>query len=174
MHVTEQGPPVSGPHGPTLTDPPCPAPPGGWAVGSGSYRSTAAYAYARQHLDEVISLDLFSPKPRSWVMTIASTDPARTMSSLTRDYPKALCVVRSRYTRAEVRDNAAVVRRLYSARRSGEPPRWVTGVEVNPGPDGQPRVEVSVVFDNAAVRQALASLPAGLVVILPWLRPVSG
>jgi hypothetical protein len=51
-------------------------------------------------------------------------------------------------------------------------PDWVTGVEVNLLPDGQPRVQVSVAFDNPSFRHGVESLPAGLVEILPWLEPV--
>jgi hypothetical protein len=40
--------------------------------------------------------------------------------------------------------------------------------------DGQSGVEVDVVFDTPEIHRALASLPEGLVLIVPWLHPVSG
>jgi hypothetical protein len=90
------------------------------------------------------------------------------------DYPRSLCVVRSAYTREEVRHAATVARYMVTPRTAGEPPDWVTEVRVNLGPDGQPQVQVSVTFDNRPARHGVASLPEGLVKIAPWLAPIAG
>jgi hypothetical protein len=105
-------------------------------------------------------------------MTVASTNPAKTRSALARSYPNALCVVPSAYAWDEVAHAATVARWMVTPETTGQPPDWVTGVEVRLRPDGQPQVQVNVAFDNPAVRKGLASLPAGLAVVVPWLQPV--
>jgi hypothetical protein len=173
LHVEEQGPPRAD-GGFVLTNSPCAAPRGGWAAGPRAYRSEAAYRYARRHPGEVVSLDVLFPRPNVGVMTIASTAPGRTEAALKTDFPRSLCVVRSRYTREEVRHAATVARYMVTPETAGAAPDWVNEVRVNLGPDGQPQVRVSVTFDNPAVRHGVASLPAGLVAIVPWLAPTQG
>jgi hypothetical protein len=173
LHVAEQGPPRDD-GGFVLTDSPCPPPRGGWAAGARAWGSEGAYGYARRRSEEGVSLDVLFPRPNVGVMTIASTAPGRTEAALRKDYPRSLCVVRSAYTREEVRHAATVARYMVKPETIGEPPDWVTGVRVNLGQDGQPQVQVGVTFDNPAVRHGVGALPAGLVEVVPWLAPVGG
>ncbi len=172
LHVITQGRPRPITPVPILTVPPCPPPPGGWKMRSDSYEFAAAYAYARRNPEEVVSIFEFYPGPHTPVVTVASTDSTRTMSALAKAYPRSLCIVPSRYTRADVHHAAAVAHRLSSPETT--PSYLVDDVSTKTGPDGQPYVEVVVVYDDPAVRQALASLPAGLIKIVTWLQPVSG
>ncbi len=173
LHVTSQGPPRSDTfwqH--PSTSPPCPAPPGGWKGYGGTGAPLARYV--REHPGEIIRSDTSVVRFRTYVLTIASTDPAQTRKGLAKSYPNAVCVVRSNYTSDEVRHASTVARWMVTPETAGEPPDWVTRVEVTLTHGGQPLVQVFVTFDNPAVRRGVASLPPELVEVVPWLKPVSG
>ena len=170
LHVTSQGPPRYA-HGGTEPPPPCSPPPGGWRGYGGTGAPLARYV--RAHRGEIIR----SSTGRAGhvdVLVVASTDPARTRKGLAASYPNAVCVVQSNYTADEVRHASSVARLMVTPVTAGEPPDWVTHVEVTLTPEGQPLVQVFVTFDNPAVRRGVASLPGGLVEIVPWLKPVAG
>ncbi len=170
LQVNEQGPPRPTGNGPRLVDPPCSPPPTGWATGSVDEPSTTAVeAYESQFPSDVASVAMFHPQSQTWVVTIASTDPARTTAALGAEYPDQLCVVQSRYQVSDVHDAKAAATALLSQDQYG-----VTAVGLTTGTDGQPVVEVEAVSDTPELRDALASQPAGLVNIVPWLKPVSG
>lgn len=175
LYVSRQGPTRPSGDGPTQIKPPCAAPPNGWAPGPPWNPSwDAVDAYRRRFPADVTMASVFSPDPRTWVMTVASTDAARTESLLRKDYPDRLCVVASRYELVEVRHAKAQAMALFAPPPDGRSPYWVTDVHVVGGDDGQPLVWVEAVLDTPELRQALASQPAGLVEIAPWLKPVSG
>jgi hypothetical protein len=67
----------------------------------------------------------------------------------------------------------AVASSLAKAETAGEPPYYATQYLAGGGPDGQPLVTLEVLFDSPALDQALASLPAGLIQIVPALVPVT-
>jgi hypothetical protein len=129
----------------------------------------AVDAYQKQFNSEVVSMAMFHPDPRTWVITIASTNPPRTTDALGSTYPDELCVVRSRFLTAELRAALSKATTLLPPDRYG-----VTGVGQTVRPDGQPAVDIDVVRDTPELRDALqlSSLPPGLVEIVPWLQPV--
>lgn len=175
LHVSEQGPPRADSSYPELADPPCSAPARGWATSPLNELSTdAVAAYQRQFPADVTSVAIFNPRPRTWVVTIASTSPERTIARLSGAYRDRLCVVRSRYELSSVRAASKAARALLSPSSYGQLPYRVTAVGMTTGTDGQPIVEVDVVAYTKALRRALGSQPAGLVRIVPWLQPVSG
>jgi hypothetical protein len=174
LHVTYQERPRPWPDYPRFDVPPCPAPAGGWARSSNENPDYSAVgAYRRRFPSEVISVESLRPGSHTWVVTLASIDPARTFAALKSDYPRRLCVVRSLYTRTEVFRARKLVNALLPPENIGQPP-YVTTVagQVFRG-DGQSGVEVGVVFDTPEIHRALASLPEGLVLVVPWLHPVS-
>ena len=174
LRVTEQGRPKPDNTELQLVEPPCPAPAGGWATAAQNDLSTKAVStYRRQFPADVTSVAIFRPTPTAWVVTVASTNPRRTLARLSSAYPDRLCVVRSRYQLSSVRSASAAAQALLSPIRYGQPPYRITGVGLTTGTDGQPIVDVSVVADTTALRRALASEPAGLVRIVPWLQPVA-
>jgi hypothetical protein len=173
LHVTDQGPPRPEPSGPELKDPPCPPPSGGWASATSENPPMQAIdAYEHGFPSDVISVAVFRPDGGTWVITIASIEPARTVGKLSADYPDQLCVVPSRYTLGEVHDAQAAATALLPS--GGNDPYQVTGVGRTVGDDGQPVVQVDAISNTPQIDDALASQPPGLIRVVPWLRPVSG
>jgi hypothetical protein len=182
LRVIEQGPPRYADSGPgPWIDPPCSPPANGWATagpvnpvtGSADEPSTAALdGYQKRFPSEVVSVTMFQPNPQTWVVTIASTDPAHTTDALAPDYPDQLCVVRSNYELSDIQNIEAKATALLVQHWA----HGVTGVGLTTRADGQPAVQIDVVSDTPEVRDALAlaSQPAGLVEIVPWLKPASG
>jgi len=175
LHVTRQGLPRPEGTWPRLADPPCSTPAGGWATSPLANPSTAAVtAYRKQFSSDITSLAVFRPRPNTWVVTLASMKPRRTLARLSSAYPGRLCVVQSRYPLSSVRAAAHAALTLLSPGSYGQLPYRVTGVARTVGTDGQPIVEVDVLAETTALRRALAAQPGGLVKIEPWLKPVSG
>ena len=169
LTVVRQAPPNPAPRtGPALRDPPCAAPRGGWARGKPS-ASRALDAYRARFPGDVVSAATFRPAPHVAVLTIASTEPARTRAILGRPYRGRLCVVRSRYRATVVRRTTASLTALLRRSRS----RYeMTGVGLTVSSQGQPRVIVEALLETPALRRVVASEPADLVEIVPWLRAV--
>jgi hypothetical protein len=119
LHVTYQGSPRQWPVFPRFDEPPCPAPAGGWARSHDVNPDYSAVgAYRRRSPSEVIAVESLRPGPHTWVVTLASIDPARTFAALKSDYPRKLCVVRSLYTRTEVFRARKLVNTLLRRRTS--------------------------------------------------------
>lgn len=155
--------------------PPCSAPAGGWATGATSEPSGAPIAaYQRHFRADVTSVAMFHPGHGTWIVTIASASPAGTTAKLAGRYPRQLCVVRSRFRVAAVHAARAAAAALLTRSGHGRSKYGVTAVGVTARAAGQPVVLVDAVSAAAALRAALASQPAGLARIVPWLRPVSG
>jgi hypothetical protein len=174
LTVERQGPPRPAPSsGPSLRNPPCAAPPGGWATGPPSVSARRALdSYRARFPADVVAVAIFHPVSGGSAVTIASTNPARTRAILSPPFRRRLCVVRSRY-------RAAVVRRTKDSltallRRSSSPSRRyeMTGVGLTVSEQGQPRVLVEALVETSGLRRVVASEPAGLVEIVSWLRPV--
>ena len=174
LTVVRQGPPkpaVSS--GPFLRRPPCAAPRGKWPSGPPSASASRALdAYRGRFPADVVSLAIFHPAAGWSVVTIASTNPARTRAILDRPFGGRLCVVRSRYRAAVVTKTKASLAALL--RRSSSPSgRYeMTGVGLTVSEQGQPRVLVEALVETSGLRRVVASKPAGLVEVVPWLRPV--
>jgi hypothetical protein len=112
---------------------------------------------------------MFHPASGVSVLTVASTNPVRTRAVLGVLWRGRLCVVRSRYSPAVVRRvEASLAALLRSARDRYE----LTGVGLSVTTQGQPRVVVEALVETPALREVVSSEPAGLVEIVPWLRPV--
>jgi hypothetical protein len=160
--------------GPPLHDPPCAAPSGRWPSTRPSQAARRALdAYEARFPLDVASLSTFHPRPGASVLTIASTNPGRTRARLDRSYPNRLCVVHSRYQTAVVRHVSAHLTSLL--RRSLSPARRyeMTAVGLTVSGEGQPIVRVDALVKTPELRAIASSEPAGLVEIVPWLRPAS-
>jgi hypothetical protein len=174
LHVTYQGRPRPWPVDPRFDELPCPTPARGWAKSSNENPDYAAVgAHRRRFPSEVIAVESLRPGPHTWVVTLASIDPARTFAALKGNYPRKLCVVRSLYTRTEVFLARKLVIALLTSENIAHPPYMMSVAGQIARGDGQPGTEVDVLFDTPAIHQALASLPEGLVLVVPWLHPVS-
>lgn len=173
LQVTSIRAPVNVVPEPTWTTPPCPVPADGWATVAPSKTpnldSTALERYLAGHKGVVTSTVFFRPARLAVVLTLASTDATATRAALQPAYPRALCVVRSRYTVAEV--HAAT-----RAGRAAIADHARLGVySVGPGADAdaQPTEDVEALTDRPELRRALAAVPAGMLRIYPWVRPLS-
>jgi hypothetical protein len=169
LTVVRQGPPkpaVSS--GPFLRHPPCAAPRSGWAGGPSSVSANRALdAYRARFPADVVSVAIFHLGSGVRVVTIASTNPARTRAILGPPFRRRLCVVRSRYRATVVRRTKASLTALLRRRRY-----QLTGVGLTVSEQGQPRVLVEALVETSGLRRVVAAEPAGLVEIVPWLRPV--
>ena len=174
LTVVLQGAPKPGvSSGPFLRRPPCAAPRGGWATGpSSSSASGALDAYRARFPADVAAVAIFHPASGASVTTVASTNAARTRAMLSPSFRRRLCVVRSRYRAVVVRKTKASLTALL--RRSSSPGgRYeMTGVGLTVSEQGQPRVLVEALVETSGLRRVVASKPAGLVEVVPWLRPV--
>jgi len=171
LSVVRQAPPRPATSaGPFLRNPPCAAPRGGWARGRPSESARGAFdAYRARYPGDVASGAMFHPASGVSVLTVASTNPARTRAVLGVPWRGRLCVVRSRYSPAVVRRVEASLAALL---RSAHDRYELTGVGLSVTTQGQPRVVVEALVETPALREVVSSEPAGLVEIVPWLRPV--
>jgi hypothetical protein len=174
LTIVRQGPPKPAiSSGPSLRKPPCAAPRGGWPRGpSSASASRALEAYRARYPADVVSVAIFHSASGVSVTTIASTNPARTRAIIGPPFGGRLCVVLSRYGAAVVTSTKASLTALL--RRSSSPSgRYeMTGVGLTVSERGQPRVVIEALVETPGLRRVVASKPAGLVVVVPWLRPV--
>ncbi|MFL6140208.1 MAG: hypothetical protein ACJ74O_20735 [Frankiaceae bacterium] len=153
--------------GPEWADPPCDPPPGGWARthDDASATSQAVYDYDATNPSWVVAISQARPEPGVTVVIVATTDVAQTERDLGA-YARTLCVVASRYTRAQFQSTTHAMQGLM-ARWPGPYGIYEAGSSVRP--DGQPVVQVKVVHDSARLRRVVSRQPAGLVDVQPWL-----
>jgi hypothetical protein len=169
LYVSKQTPPRPTGEEPSLRQPPCLAPQAGWAHSDAPPSLDSVDEYERAHPQDVSSVALFHPTARTWVVTIASTNPASTRAILGSTYPNELCVVPSRYTVDQVSVALATLTSFAERHQYG-----IYGVGRGAAQDGQPTVIVSAVVGSPALDAEISSLPARLVRVEPWLMPLSG
>jgi hypothetical protein len=151
--------------GPAWRRPPCPAPAGGWpAIGPDSSNPGVP------HLADVLDVTIFRPRTGVAVITIASSNPARTRRSAGGSAAD-LCIVRSRYSAREL---ARTRNRLLEILSSGTPSArdYLTGVGSTSSATGQPAVAVQALVDTPALDTFVRSAPHGIIALDLWLRPV--
>lgn len=165
-------PPTRG-HDP-FAKPPCAAPSGGWRLETRTFTQMRALNhYSRlAHHHDLVSVAFFHD---ATILTIASVDPARTRAVLGPYWPRQLCVVKTRYSRATVRRvRERMVGLLKSptssaARALG----WPTGGGGSGVSEaGQPTTELDVLIVTPKLRALLRRQPPGLVVVQAALSPL--
>lgn len=107
------------------------------------------------------------------VLTVASSDPARTRRVLGPYWHRQLCVVKARYSRATLVGIGHRLVGLMTSPRSAQY-GWITGAGgTGPiGNDGQPRTSVQVLLETPQLRSLLQRLPKGMVVVQAALSPI--
>ena len=145
-----------------LSHPPCRPPSGGWPMGDTDENLDAAQA----HGEEVVHLATFRPGSRQAMLVVTSDDPELTTRRLAPVYGDRLCVVRSKWSRAQIE----TVRRELKAHMHD----WNAYIGGFGGSDaqGQVRFELEVVHVLPALASYAERLPDGLLVVNPWLAPV--
>jgi hypothetical protein len=162
--VQTQGPPIFpiGDLSPRWSQPPCAPPPGGWP--HGAVDENLDVGDLQELDDSITALAVFRPSSTQVVLVIASTEPSRLRSQLRSRFGPRLCVIASRWTKAQVHDTAAHLRTNMD--------RWqiyVTGESVTE--DGQTLVQADSVRVVPEMIDWARPLPDGLVRIAPWLAP---
>ena len=157
--------------GPSLDKPPCATPPGGWFLTSRTEaqdRTLEHYSKLAGHHD-LVDISFFD---HGSVLTVASSDPARTRAVLGPYWRRQLCVVKARYSRATLIGVGKRMERLMASRRSAAY-GWISGAGGTCASDsGQPTTCVEVLLETPRLRALLRRLPRGLVVVQPTLRPL--
>lgn len=158
----------------SLTTPPCPAPTAGWqrsAPGSNQPAITdKMWAYNSAHPGQVVTSSIFRPSATNAVVVIAVADMDAARAALP-DAPGSLCLVQSRFTRAQITQaQQPFSRDLQSHPTDG------AGVVVTSGEgvakDGQVELDVEVVRITPTVLAWAQAAPARLVHLTSWLQPV--
>jgi hypothetical protein len=150
---------------PNWTVPPCPPPPGGWPDVISGGDSPLHYDIGDLRVTgALIVLTLFRPAKNKAVLVVAAADRAAVEARLRPQLGDCLCVVPSRWTRAEL---DSVTSHLHDRHDEWNVSRW--------GPsstqDGQPYLTASLTRVLPEIAAWAASLPDGLLVLEPWLLP---
>lgn len=153
---------------------PCVAPPGGWRVTAPtpSQRGTVDHYSKLAHHHDLVDIAFFK---RGSVLTVASSNPARTRHVLAKYWPRQLCVVRARYSRAllvhEGKKMVELMRQPGSAAAATFGwPSGGGGTTVNDR--GQPMTNLDVLLVTPQLRAYLAKQPPGLVLVQASLNPL--
>jgi hypothetical protein len=142
------------------TDPPCPPPPGGWRRDAlpwdpdlGDLRSS----------EVIVHPVVFRPSADQEVLVIAATDVDAVTRQLSKYLPDQLCVVPSRFTRAQLDE----VRDVLRARRDWRLESFGTGSDAQ----AQPFITAELFRVTAEIAEWADSLPEGLLRLRPALSP---
>ena len=169
----QAAPPPPGTTTPAPDSPPCPAPSGGWPRGprGENINTAAASNYAARHPGSVQELAMLRPSENQVVALVLSTgDPAPIQAALQAPMRNRVCVVRTRYTKAQIAATSA-------AFRIGNPltkAAHVDGTGHGLSHTGQPTFVVQLPVVTEPVAELADRQPAGLVVLDAWLTPISG
>jgi len=175
FYVTSQSPhgPSSEPVGSSFGTPPCAAPSGGWLLTSrtaAQRRSLRDYAKLAGHHD-LVGIAFFD---HGSILTVASSNPARTRAVLGKYWPRQLCVVEARHSRAVLNREAA---RMVALLRQPSSPAaaaygWPSaGGGMTVSDRGQPMTTLEVLLVTPELRAFLRRQPRGLVQVEATLRP---
>jgi len=153
---------------------PCVAPPGGWRVSAPtqSQRGTVDHYSKLSHHHDLVDIAYFD---HGSILTVASSNPARTRAVLGRHWPHQLCVVKAGYSRALVtREGKKMVALLkHSGTASAGAFGWPSGGGgTTVSGLGQPMTNLEVLLVTPHLRAYLRKQPPGLVQVQAVLNPV--
>lgn len=166
--------PPNQPVGSSFDKVPCVAPPGGWRVSAPtqSQRGTVEHYSKLSHHHDLVDIAYFD---HGAILTVASSNPARTRAVLGRYWPRQLCVVKAGYPRAlvtrEGKKMIALMKQPSSAAAatfgwpSGGGGTTVSGL-------GQPMTNLEVLLVTPQLRAYLRKQPPGLVQVQAALNPL--
>lgn len=155
----------------TFDKTPCAAPRDGWLLRTPSQaqRSTVEHYSRLAHHRDLVDIAFYD---HGSILTVASSHPARTREVLARHWPRQLCVLKARYSRATL---IGVGKRMVRLMTSSRSPSygWINGAGGTCGSNnGQPKTCVEVLLETPKLRALARSLPQGLLGVDPVLRPV--
>jgi hypothetical protein len=150
---------------PAWTVPPCPPPRGGWPDVISGGDSPLVYDIGDLRVTgALIALTLFRPAKNKAVLVVAAADRAAVEARLRPQLADCLCVVPSRWTRAEL---DSVRSHLHDRHNEWHVYQWGQSSTQ----DGQACITVSLTRVLPEIAAWAASLPDGLLVLEPWLLP---
>ena len=166
LRAQRQVPPVPpAPRRPALwVTPPCPPPDGGWPAGDLSTAEVAGDITDLTVSGAAVSVTWFRPGENLMVLVVAAADPAVVEARLRPRLRGSLCVVPSRWSRAQLNDARG---QLHQRRQQWE----ISSHGETSTADGQACVLVRLVRVLPEIAVWAAALPAGIVDLQPWLRP---
>ena len=154
--------------GPSWTRPPCPPPGGGWPTG-GSGARTNNLEFDLGDLSStgaVVTAVTFRPGPDQRVLVVAATDEGAAERRLRPQLGAQLCIVPSRWTRAQLDATYAVL---------GDHRDWTVGrLTRSVGEDGQAHVDAAVLRVLPEMADWAMTLPDDLLRIDVALVPARG
>ncbi len=168
LQVERQSPPEY-PRQPPMrwVTPPCPPPRGGWprpSWGPGDRNLSFDLGDLRE-TGAAVAVTIFRPSQDQAVLVVAAADAAAVQARLRPQLGELLCVVPSRWSRAELGAVAAHVRahhEEWNVYTSGE----------SSAEDGQAQVTAALTRVLPEIAAWAAPLPAGILAIEPWLAPL--
>jgi hypothetical protein len=150
---------------------PCVAPPGGWRVSAPtqSQRGTVDHYSKLAHHHDLVDIAYFD---HGSILTVASSNPARTRAVLGRYWPRQLCVVKAGYPRSLViREGEKMVGLMKF--HGGATYGWPSGAGgTTVSGLGQPMTNLEVLLVTPQLRAYLQKQPPGLVQVQAVLNPV--
>ena len=165
---------------PNWTVPPCPPPEGGWAHQTWVYgikdvqtgeRPAAQYVGLHYDLGDLretgaaVALTTFRPSEDQAVLVVAAADPEAVEAQLRPQLGQLLCVVPSKWTRAELE---AVRAHLHAHHEDWNLYAWGGYSSTE---DGQAKITASLTRILPEVAAWADSLPAAILDLEPWLTP---
>jgi hypothetical protein len=165
LHAIEQRaerPPVI--HHPRWTEPPCPPPADGWPGGH-AFMLPPELHHELAAAGLSLNMTLFHPTGSGPVLVIAASDPDAVIARLGTFATPRICVVQSRYSRAEIVDMRQELQARFIDRRS-------FGSGQTSSADGQIRFFVQVVRVVPELAAWAANVSEGLLEVHAWLAPL--
>ncbi|MFC6155879.1 hypothetical protein [Kribbella jiaozuonensis] len=144
-------------------EPPCPPPPGGWRHG---VVELDADVHDRGPSGPIIHITIFRPSADQEVLVVAATDVDAVIRQLSPKLPGQLCVVPSRFTRAQIDEVYDV---LHARWRDWRLETFGTGSD----DQAQPYIPATMFRVTADLAEWVDALPEGLVRLEPTLVPAS-
>jgi hypothetical protein len=163
--------PSNQPVGTNFSGVPCVAPRGGWRVTAPtqSQRGTVDHYSKLAGHHDLVDIAYFE---HGSILTVASSDPARTRRVLGKYWPRQLCVVKAGYPRSLVtREGTRMVNLMKF--HGGATYGWPTGAGgTTVSGLGQPMTNLMVLLVTPQLRAYLAKQPPGLVAVQASLNPL--
>jgi hypothetical protein len=144
------------------TVPPCPPPEAGWP------RTGAdGLDFTLEGLSEsaaLVSVVVFRPAPDQLVLVAACADVEAVEAALRPQLGQSLCLIRSRFSRAQIDETRAVITQHWNS--------WNFYLAADTyDAAGQESISASLVRVTPEIAEWAETLPAGLLTLDPWLCP---
>ena len=167
LHIEQQAaPPPRGAWRPRWVAPPCPPPPHGWPIVL--RRTSVELGYDLGDLEltgAAVAVTIFRPGPNQVVLVVAAGDMAEVEARLRPQLGESLCVVPSRWTKAQLDTVGDYLHYQWE-------PWGLYGLGLHNTDDGQPHMAARLVRVLPETAAWAATLPNDILLLEPWLVPL--